>query len=74
MNADKLNEARLNAICFIATLITIGFLSKVGGTGADMAIMTGLIGVLGMLASRRERHPDQTVEQADTVNQNPPTT
>lgn len=35
---------------FIATLIAICFLSKVGGTGADLAIMTGLVGVLGMLA------------------------
>ena len=35
---------------FIAVLVAICFLSKVGGTGADLAIMTGLVGVLGMLA------------------------
>lgn len=35
---------------FIAVLVAICFLSKVGGSGADLAIMTGLVGVLGMLA------------------------
>lgn len=37
-------------IGFIATLVAVVLLSKIGGTGADLAIMTGLIGVLGMLA------------------------
>ena len=37
-------------IGFIATLIAVVLLSKIGGTGSDLAIMTGLIGVLGMLA------------------------
>ena len=35
---------------FISTLASIVLLSKIGGTGADLAIMTGLIGVAGMLA------------------------
>ena len=35
---------------FLGVLVAICFLSKVGGTGADLAIMTGLVGVLGMLA------------------------
>lgn len=35
---------------FIATLVAVVLLSKIGGSGADLAIMTGLIGVLGMLA------------------------
>lgn len=35
---------------FIATLVAVVLLSKIGGNGADLAIMTGLIGVLGMLA------------------------
>lgn len=35
---------------FIATLIAVVLLSKIGGSGADLAIMTGLVGVLGMLA------------------------
>lgn len=37
-------------IAFIATLVAVVLLSKIGGSGADLAIMTGLIGVLGMLA------------------------
>lgn len=35
---------------FIATLIAVVLLSKIGGSGADLAIMTGLVSVLGMLA------------------------
>jgi hypothetical protein len=37
-------------IAFVATLVAVVLLSKIGGNGADLAIMTGLIGVLGMLA------------------------
>ena len=37
-------------LAFIAVLVTIILLSKIGGGGADLAIMTGLVGVLGMLA------------------------
>lgn len=37
-------------IAFISTLVAVVLLSKIGGSGADLAIMTGLIGVLGMLA------------------------
>lgn len=37
-------------IAFVSTLVAVVLLSKIGGTGADLAIMTGLIGVLGMLA------------------------
>lgn len=53
---------------FIAVLVAICFLSKVGGTGADLAIMTGLVGVLGMLA----RPARGTAVKADdaTVNVN----
>lgn len=39
-----------NFWCFIGTLAAIVALSKVGGSGADLAIMTGLVGILGMLA------------------------
>ncbi len=35
---------------FLAVLLTIGLLSKIGGNGADLAIMTALCGILGMLA------------------------
>lgn len=54
---------------FLGVLIAICFLSKVGGTGADLAIMTGLVGVLGMLArpARDKTHvgpnKEVTVEQ-----------
>jgi hypothetical protein len=35
-------------------------LSKIGGTGADLAIMTGLVGILGMLVGvKRGRGEDQ---------------
>ncbi len=37
-------------IAFIATLVTIIALSKLGGNGSDLAIMTALCGILGMLA------------------------
>jgi len=39
-----------NLVTFIATLAAIVLLSKIGGTGSDLAIMTGLVGILGMLA------------------------
>lgn len=51
-------------IQFVAVLVAICFLSKVGGTGSDLAIMTGLVGVLGMLArpSRSQVGPNENVE------------
>jgi hypothetical protein len=44
---------------FMGTLVAIVLLSKIGGTGADLAIMTGLVGILGMLARppREKRDP-----------------
>jgi len=46
-----ISQARITGlVAFIATLIAVVLLSKIGGSGADLAIMTGLIGVLGMLA------------------------
>lgn len=63
-------------IAFIATLVAVVLLSKIGGTGADLAIMTGLIGVLGMLApgfvpSRdNEQRTPQLVEVANS-HENP---
>jgi hypothetical protein len=43
---------------FMGTLVAIVLLSKIGGTGADLAIMTGLVGILGMLARPpREKPP-----------------
>lgn len=47
----KLDHCSLTGLAaFVATLVAVVLLSKIGGTGADLAIMTGLIGVLGMLA------------------------
>jgi hypothetical protein len=43
-------DRTIGLVAFIATLTAIVLLSKIGGSGADLAIMTGLIGVLGMLA------------------------
>lgn len=40
-------------VMFMGTLIAIVLLSKIGGTGADLAIMTGLIGVLGMIVGQK---------------------
>lgn len=67
----KINEDARNFWCFIATLAAIVALSKVGGTGADLAIMTGLVGVLGMLArpGRAEKQPN--VGPNENVNVNP---
>lgn len=38
---------------FMGTLVAIVLLSKIGGNGADLAIMTGLIGVLGMIVGQK---------------------
>jgi hypothetical protein len=47
-------------VMFLGTLASIVLLSKIGGTGADLAIMTGLVGILGMLVGvKRGRGEDQ---------------
>lgn len=43
-------DRSIGLIAFVSTLVSVVLLSKIGGSGADLAIMTGLIGVLGMLA------------------------
>lgn len=58
---------------FIATLVAVVLLSKIGGSGADLAIMTGLVGVLGMLApglvpSRGNERSSQRVEVTNTTD------
>lgn len=45
-----MTQQTIGLAAFVATLLSIVLLSKIGGTGADLAIMTGLVGVLGMLA------------------------
>lgn len=61
-----MNDDTRQLVQFIGVLVAICFLSKVGGTGADLAIMTGLVGVLGMLArpARDRTHvgPNENVE------------
>jgi hypothetical protein len=42
-----MTDDRYNLVAFLAVIIAIVLLSKIGGSGADLAIMTGLIGVLG---------------------------
>lgn len=46
-------------LAFVATLITIVLLSKMGGNGADLAIMTALVAVLGALANNFRRPPQE---------------
>jgi hypothetical protein len=50
-------------IAFLATLAAIVLLSKIGGTGADLAIMTGLVGVLGGLAARGRSSKKVEIDQ-----------
>lgn len=63
-----MNE-RENLTAFLALIVAIVVLSALGaftGKPADLAIMTGLIGVLGTF---RPKQPTSNVEKADTVNQ-----
>lgn len=53
----KLAKQDRALIGFVATLVAVILLSKIGGTGGDLAIMTGLVGVLGMLAQRMGDEP-----------------
>lgn len=58
---------------FVSVLMAICFLSKVGGTGADLAIMTGLVGVLGMLARPgRAEKPQVGPNENVNVTTDPP--
>lgn len=45
----KITDNDRNLIAFIGTLATIVILSRVGGSGSDLAILTALVAVLGML-------------------------
>ncbi len=63
-----MNE-RHTLIAFVAVISAIVLLSCIGaftGKPADLAIMTGLIGVLGTF---KPRAATSNVEKADTVNQ-----
>jgi hypothetical protein len=60
------NEDTKQLVQFLSTLVALVLLSKIGGTGADLAIMTGLIGILGMLARpTRERTREQSTGTVD---------
>ncbi len=55
-----MTDSDRNLIAFALTLFTIGILSKVGGNGADLAIMTALVAVAGALAQNfRKSQPPQ---------------
>lgn len=61
----------LIAFCSVlAAVVTLALIAAFKGTQTDLAIMTGLIGVLGTF---RPRGSTANVEQADTVNQAAPT-
>jgi hypothetical protein len=64
----KLAKQDRALIGFGLTLLTVVLLSKIGGTGGDLAIMTGLIGVLGMLAQRMGDEPRATGKPNDPVH------
>lgn len=58
---SRLTDSDRAFLALVATLVAICFLSKVGGSGADLAIMTGLIGICGMLAqSLKATRPNVT--------------
>lgn len=60
---------RENLIAFLSLILAIVILSAIGartGKPADLAIMTGLIGVLGTF---RPKSPAQNIEKAENVNQ-----
>jgi hypothetical protein len=61
----SINDDTKQLIQFMGTLIALVLLSKIGGTGADLAIMTGLIGILGMLARPPREKPGPTSPPAD---------
>jgi hypothetical protein len=64
-----MTEETRNLIAFMGTLTAIVLLSRIGGSGADLAIMTGLIGVLGMLA--RPVRPQPNSKDAANGDQKP---
>lgn len=58
----KLNAETRDLTMFMGTLVAIVMLSKIGGTGSDLAIMTGLIGVLGMIVGQKRSASSNTGE------------
>tara|TARA_Y100000815_G_C13263217_1_gene470133 strand:- start:429 stop:662 length:234 start_codon:yes stop_codon:yes gene_type:complete len=64
----KLAKQDRALIAFMGNLIAIVLLSKIGGTGGDLAVMTGLIGVAGMLAQRMGEKVDDEVQRVSVEN------
>lgn len=55
-----------NLIAFLSTLAAIIALSKIGGSGADLAIMTALVAVLGGLTQNfRKASPVSSMDSGD---------
>lgn len=69
----KLAKQDRALIAFVTNLVAIVLLSKIGGTGGDLAVMTGLIGVAGMLAQRMGDKTDDvaTGKKNDPVHVEP---
>lgn len=58
-----------NLVAFLAVVAAIVALALIGGTGSDLAIMTGLIGVLGTFRPRERTKPvEPTGTPADLVS------
>lgn len=64
MSTDK--HTLLAFLAVIAAIVLLALIAAYKGTQTDLAIMTGLIGVLGTF---RPRSSGANVEQAETVNQ-----
>lgn len=64
----KFNQETSNLVMFVGTLISIVLLSKIGGSGSDLAIMTGLIGVLGMIVGQKRSSSTPAGTPGDPIN------
>lgn len=64
----KLNQETSGLVMFVGTLVSIVLLSKIGGSGSDLAIMTGLIGVLGMIVGQKRSTSTPAGTPTDPVN------
>jgi hypothetical protein len=65
MTDDKHNL--ILGLAIIGAIVVIYIAGVVKGAPADIAVLTGLIGVLGTFT--RKSSPSANVEKADTVNQ-----
>lgn len=57
-----------NLIAFLSVVSAIVALALIGGTGSDLAIMTGLIGVLGTFRPRERTKAEPTGTPGDPVS------